>query len=196
MCKHKCDSDCKAYTLPVSQCYSPPKLFPGDPQWGAFDVLDVCTAAGTLNRSFYASKDGSCSKRTDGFDLPLGECVGPFGKPRPWGKFACEPGRSRHVAADPVSPSEYAIRFVTSLAPNAPIDVNVSRRLAPLGADRLYALVKAKFFDAAAFFRVVPPNSTGCVHSACRCRSPPPPPPPPLHCWCPCRCLHRCCCCW
>ena len=28
-------------------------------------------------------------QETSSFTLPLGECVGPFGKPRPWGSFTC-----------------------------------------------------------------------------------------------------------
>ena len=52
-----------------------------------------------LKRSFYKSTDGSCAGRgeetnapqpvdgDDSFIIPLGDCVGPFGPPRPWGKF-------------------------------------------------------------------------------------------------------------
>ena len=85
-----CNSDCKTYRLPLSTCFSPPALFPGDPQWGTSDVFDVCTKT-HLHRTFYASADGSCTNKTDSFTVPLNECVGPFGKPRPWGSFACSP---------------------------------------------------------------------------------------------------------
>ena len=84
----KCASDCKTYRPPLGRCYSPPLLFPADPQWGSSDVLDTCNST-HLRRSFYASADGSCKRKTGGFDLPLGVCVGPFGKPRPWGSFQC-----------------------------------------------------------------------------------------------------------
>ena len=48
-----------------------------DPQWGAQDVRDVCDG-GMLNRSFFASTDGSCAGGpTDGFRVPVGACVGP-----------------------------------------------------------------------------------------------------------------------
>ena len=56
-----------------------------------------------LKRTFYQSKNGSCVGRgeeedgsgaasqpvdgDDSFILPMGTCVGPFGDPRPWGKF-------------------------------------------------------------------------------------------------------------
>jgi hypothetical protein len=52
-----------------------------------------------LKRHFYQSKDGTCASREkeedskadmdgdDSFILPLDVCVGPFGPPRPWGKF-------------------------------------------------------------------------------------------------------------
>jgi len=48
------------YDLPLGVCYSPPLLFPGDPQWGAGDVLDQCdAAAGILTRTLYSSR-GTC----------------------------------------------------------------------------------------------------------------------------------------
>jgi len=45
---------------------------------------------GMFGRYFYATTDGTCEgDPTDSFeDLPVGECVGPFGAPRPWGAFA------------------------------------------------------------------------------------------------------------
>lgn len=86
----KCNpGDCKTYHPPLGACYSPPVLWPCDIQWGSSDTLDTCNAT-HISRSFYASTDGSCTTRTDGFQLPLHECVGPFGKPRPWGQFSCE----------------------------------------------------------------------------------------------------------
>ncbi|KJE94447.1 cyclophilin-type peptidylprolyl cis-trans isomerase [Capsaspora owczarzaki ATCC 30864] len=62
--------------------------------------------------------------------------------------------------ADPVSPSVFCVRFATNVNGSSVIAVNVTRAYAPLGADRLYALVQGDFFDSngkeAAFFRVVP----------------------------------------
>ena len=84
----RCTEDCKTYQPPLGACYSPPILWPRDSQWGSSDTFDECNAT-HLSRSFYASTDGTCATRTDGFDLPLHACVGPFGKPRPWGQFSC-----------------------------------------------------------------------------------------------------------
>lgn len=41
-------------------------------------------------------------------------------------------------------------------SPADPIVISVTRALAPIGADRFYALVHAGFFNNSAFFRVVP----------------------------------------
>lgn len=44
--------------------------------------------ASSFKRTFFRSKDSSCHDPTDEFDaLPLNECIGPFGDPRPWGRF-------------------------------------------------------------------------------------------------------------
>lgn len=51
------------------------------------------------------------------------------------------------------SPATYRVDFDTS---KGPVVVEVTRANAPLGADRFYELVNAKFFDGARFFRVVP----------------------------------------
>jgi peptidyl-prolyl cis-trans isomerase A (cyclophilin A) len=57
-------------------------------------------------------------------------------------------------AADPRAPDSFVVDFVTDVP--GTISVNVTRSLAPLGADRVHALVQDGFFDQAAFFRVVP----------------------------------------
>ena len=93
VCKVRCSSDCKTYHLPLMQCFSPPRLFPDDPQWGTEDVRDTCNAT-HLHRTFFASGDSSCTNMTDSFILPLSECVGPMGKPRPWGTFTCGDARA------------------------------------------------------------------------------------------------------
>jgi peptidyl-prolyl cis-trans isomerase A (cyclophilin A) len=67
------------------------------------------------------------------------------------------------AAADLLAaPETYCVQFETNVnvssahATNVPILINVTRALAPLGADHLYALVSSGFYDQAAFFRVVP----------------------------------------
>lgn len=61
---------------------------------------------------------------------------------------------------DAVSPEKYTISFDTNVVidgePAKPIVIEVTRAWAPLGADRLYSLMKDGFFNGAAFFRVVP----------------------------------------
>ena len=65
-------------------------------RWGEFDVIDACDiATGMLSRTFYNSTNGTCIDRTGHVSIPLNECVGPFGKPRPWGTFECKVGGSR-----------------------------------------------------------------------------------------------------
>lgn len=51
------------------------------------------------------------------------------------------------------SPDAYEVKFTTT---KGDFVVAVTRAWAPLGADRFYNLVVNKFFDDAAFFRVVP----------------------------------------
>ncbi len=57
-------------------------------------------------------------------------------------------------AATPVrSPDQYRAIFITS---RGPFTVEVTRALAPLGADRFYEMVNAAYFTDVRFFRVVP----------------------------------------
>jgi peptidyl-prolyl cis-trans isomerase A (cyclophilin A) len=51
------------------------------------------------------------------------------------------------------APDEFSVRFETSAGD---FTVQVSRDLAPHGADRFYALVRQGFFDGQRFFRVIP----------------------------------------
>lgn len=84
-CSH--DPDRTVYHPPCGCCYSPPALWPGDHAWGDSDVLDDCSSDG-VTRRLYASTNGTCAgTATDRFELPLDVCLGPFGKPRPWGVF-------------------------------------------------------------------------------------------------------------
>ncbi len=61
---------------------------------------------------------------------------------------------------DAISPNLFTIRFETNVVFNGkraePFIMNVTRALAPLGADRLYSLVKDNYFTNATFFRLVP----------------------------------------
>jgi peptidyl-prolyl cis-trans isomerase A (cyclophilin A) len=50
------------------------------------------------------------------------------------------------------APDSFTVRFTTT---RGPFDVRVHRDWAPRGADRIYYLVKARFFDGVKFFRVV-----------------------------------------
>lgn len=51
------------------------------------------------------------------------------------------------------APATYRVNFDTS---RGPVVLEITRDDAPIGADRFYNLVKAKYFDGARFFRVVP----------------------------------------
>ncbi|MDP9053210.1 MAG: peptidylprolyl isomerase [Acidobacteriota bacterium] len=52
-----------------------------------------------------------------------------------------------------VAPPTYRVNVDTS---RGPVVIEVTRADAPIGADRFYNLVKAKYFDGARFFRVIP----------------------------------------
>ena len=55
------------------------------------------------------------------------------------------------------APATYHVTFATDVPGHSdPIVVEVTRSLAPLGADHFYALVQDGFYNEAAFFRVVP----------------------------------------
>lgn len=51
------------------------------------------------------------------------------------------------------APETYRVNLDTS---RGPVVIEVTRANAPIGADRFYNLVKAKYFDGARFFRVLP----------------------------------------
>ena len=86
---------CKTYLTPISNCYNAKYLFPNDESWGDVDILDelhyrpeMKRAPPELKRTFYTSKDGSCVGVDYSWIQPFEVCEGPFGKPRPWGKFS------------------------------------------------------------------------------------------------------------
>jgi hypothetical protein len=113
ICNGKCFGDCREYILPTNKCYNPQAMFPEDPSWGQYDVTDEIILGSTtttttttttsidhpndpvptsLRRTIYPSTNGTCVSDGDHhpanvFTIPLNECVGPFGKPRPWGIF-------------------------------------------------------------------------------------------------------------
>jgi len=60
---------------------------------------------------------------------------------------------AQKAPADETAPATFKVNFDTS---KGPFVVEVQRDLAPKGADRLYTLVKAKYFDGQRFFRVIP----------------------------------------
>ncbi|MDQ1472729.1 MAG: peptidyl-prolyl cis-trans isomerase [Bryobacterales bacterium] len=69
---------------------------------------------------------------------------------------ACSGSKDASAQKAPLSetaPANFRVNFDTS---RGPVVVEITRDLAPHGADRLYSLVKAKYFDGARFFRVVP----------------------------------------
>ena len=87
LCVGFCEGDdCRRYETPLGACYSGQALFPNDPSWGDVDFLDHVDGD-SLVRTLFRTNDGTCVDATDSWTLPLDECVGPFGKPRPWGKF-------------------------------------------------------------------------------------------------------------
>jgi hypothetical protein len=89
LCADKCRSDCRSYQTPLGSCYNPQVLFPKDVSWADVDVFDMVLSDVEFKRSFFSTTDGSCAgDATDIFQLRVAECVGPFGKPRPWGNFS------------------------------------------------------------------------------------------------------------
>jgi peptidyl-prolyl cis-trans isomerase A (cyclophilin A) len=65
--------------------------------------------------------------------------------------FSCS--KTKVAPASEVAPATFRVNVDTT---RGPLVIEVTRADAPLGADRFYNLVKAKFFDGARFFRVVP----------------------------------------
>jgi len=57
---------------------------------------------------------------------------------------------------DPVEETAPAVYRVVFDASCGPFVVEITRAQAPHGADRLYTLIRAKYFDGARFYRVVP----------------------------------------
>lgn len=64
---------------------------------------------------------------------------------------ACSAGAQK--PANETAPATFRVDMETS---RGPVVIEVTRADAPNGADRFYNLVKAKYFDGARFFRVIP----------------------------------------
>jgi peptidyl-prolyl cis-trans isomerase A (cyclophilin A) len=62
-------------------------------------------------------------------------------------------GGCTKAPANETAPATFKVNLDTS---RGPVIIEVTRADAPIGADRFYSLVRAKFFDGARFFRVVP----------------------------------------
>jgi len=66
---------------------------------------------------------------------------------------SCAPSQAAQGPTNLKAPATYKVAFDTTAGKFV---VAVTRSDAPHGADRLYSLVKAKYFDGARFYRVVP----------------------------------------
>ena len=64
---------------------------------------------------------------------------------------ACSAGAQKPT--NETAPATFRVNLDTS---RGPVVIEVTRADAPIGADRFYNLVKAKYFDGARFFRVIP----------------------------------------
>jgi cyclophilin family peptidyl-prolyl cis-trans isomerase len=62
-------------------------------------------------------------------------------------------GAAKQSGSQSSAANTYRVVLDTS---KGPVVIDVDRRLAPNGAERFYELVKAKYFDGARFYRVVP----------------------------------------
>lgn len=98
LCRGQCVQDCRTFVTPMHQCYNGKQLFPVDPSWSTFDILDIAVAMAdndnenaneiSFERFIFDSTDATCRGNVvDYFVLPTDTCVGPFGEPRPWGTF-------------------------------------------------------------------------------------------------------------
>jgi len=67
--------------------------------------------------------------------------------------LSCRKPAPKVAPLSEVAPAVFRVNVDTT---RGPVVIEVTRTNAPLGADRFYSLVKAKFFDGARFFRVVP----------------------------------------
>ena len=100
LCSDKCgNDDCMIYITPIDKCFSSTWLFPNDPSWSGKDIRDrIAERTRTLVRTIFDTENGTCrGSANDVFHIPLNECVGPFGKPRPWGIFRTIGGQRENL---------------------------------------------------------------------------------------------------
>jgi len=64
-----------------------------------------------------------------------------------------KPAAAQKAPATETAPATFRVNFDTS---RGPFVVEIVRDQAPNGADRFYSLIKAKYYDGARFYRVVP----------------------------------------
>jgi hypothetical protein len=98
------------YETPINSCFDGASLFRHSVDWGDVDIYDEISSSllllssssvdhdqatpppppslSLLTRRFYASDNSTCNDLIDTYELPLDECLGPFGKPHPWGRFS------------------------------------------------------------------------------------------------------------
>jgi hypothetical protein len=78
------------YETPLYRCFNGASLFHNSMDWGDVDIYDeISSSSLSLRRTFYASHNSTCDSPVDDtYDLPLDECLGPFGAPHPWGRFS------------------------------------------------------------------------------------------------------------
>lgn len=88
LCVDKCETECRHYQTPFETCFHGAALFPDDPSWNStVDIIDKTMNATHFRRTFHEPGDSCRGQPSDDFILPFQVCVGPFGKPRPWGVF-------------------------------------------------------------------------------------------------------------
>lgn len=88
-CNDLTSDECTTYTTQLRTCYNGMELFPQSDSWSDLDIIDTINPAGLLlTRKFFDSTNGTCTgEASDKFEIPMRQCVGPFGPPQPWGFF-------------------------------------------------------------------------------------------------------------
>ena len=72
----------------IGECTSPSDEWPGDEQWGTTSFIDSYKSPLKMERAFYKDGDDQCSGDVDYVqEMPMKQCIGPWGKPRPWGSL-------------------------------------------------------------------------------------------------------------
>lgn len=90
LCQDFCTGiDCITYETPINTCFNGASLFHHSVDWGNVDIWDEISMVdpSLFTRRFYTSNDTTCKDLVDTYELPFDECLGPFGKPHPWGRL-------------------------------------------------------------------------------------------------------------